>query len=74
VLDYLKAEVFAPQSSESTFWQSVENRWGKGPGYKHDVISMYQAQLEDEEVPWYLQQRARERWSEFLDGILAFFG
>jgi hypothetical protein len=69
-----ETEVFAPQSNQSEFWQQVDNRFGKGPGYKQDVITMYQDRLTDNQVPEYLQEQTRKGWEAFVDGILSFFG
>jgi serine/threonine protein kinase len=71
----LKEDVFAPQSSGSDFWYGVIDRWGKGKGYKQDVIALYEHQLEVKQITDRLQEIAEKRWRElFLDRVLKFFG
>jgi len=47
VSGYLENTVFHPQDRSNAFWQKVQQRWGKGPGYKADVVEMYRDQLID---------------------------
>jgi serine/threonine protein kinase len=57
------------------FWYGVQNRWGAGPGFSADVISMYRSQLDDDDITEVLAEFATSAWrSHFIDRILAFFG
>lgn len=73
VQEFLKNKIFYPQTLENKFWVNVQIRWGKGSGYKNDVLSMYAEQVE--EVNDYLKNKAQQLWEEsFIKTILAFFG
>ena len=41
----LKEETFSRENSE--FWDNVRARWGKGSGYRKDVIEIYEKNIED---------------------------
>lgn len=71
---FLKGKVFAPQSDGNNFWYSVQNRWGKGPGYKDDVIKTYENELEKADATGRLQEIGERLWREiFFDRVLRFF-
>ncbi len=73
VQEFLIYKIFYPPTLENQFWVNVQIRWGKGSGYKNDVLSMYTEQVE--EVNDYLKNKAQQLWEEgFIKTILAFFG
>src|SRR5207253_2393874 len=47
--DYLSKTALAPQDSSNPFWVNVQARFGKGSGYRDDVLSMYADQLDGHE-------------------------
>jgi len=60
---------------QEEFWGPVQNRWGKGPHYKDDVVSMYRDQLDEEHVVDKLRKIADHQWKQsFLRRIRSFFG
>ena len=69
----LKGRVFAPQNISAQFWVDVQSRYGRGPGYRDDVLSMYQDQLS--EVGGYLATITNESWQKLLiDPIIRYLG
>jgi hypothetical protein len=49
--DVLTTKALAPRSYEDNeFWQEVIDRWGQGSGYKQDVLSCYNSQIESIET------------------------
>jgi hypothetical protein len=51
-IEYILTTItLAPQSYEdSEFWSEVIDRWGQGSGYKNDVLSCYNSQVESIEM------------------------
>ena len=47
--DHLSKTVFFPQNSTNQFWTEVQGRYGKGSGYRDDVLDMYADQLDGHE-------------------------
>ena len=41
----LKEETFSKENT--IFWDEVKSRWGKGCGYRNDIIDFYENNLED---------------------------
>lgn len=63
----------APQNYSNEFWEYAQNRWGKGPGYRNDVLGQYGNQIDG--VDDWLSERVQELWEQnFMDKILEFFG
>jgi predicted peroxiredoxin/GTPase SAR1 family protein len=72
VCEYIR-DSFAPQSYFNEFWNYAQNRWGKGRGYRDDVLARYGRQMG--EVDDWLAQRVQQLWNQnFMDKILEFFG
>ena len=66
--DYLE-----PESERSKFWVAVQARWGRGPGYRDDVLNRYRAQLQDCDA--LLAEHVQTVWqAEFMQKLLLFFG
>jgi hypothetical protein len=70
----LSDRVFAPQDYEDNeFWQQVIDRWGQGSGYKSDVLSEYEEQIQS--VSTHLAQSLQLNWQEqIILPILTFLG
>lgn len=70
----LTEQIFAPQDDEDNeFWQQVIDRWGRGAGYKSDVISQYQDQIQS--VNSHLDRSIQSLWQErIILPILTFLG
>jgi hypothetical protein len=65
-------DCLAPQSDSNKFWQHVQERWGKGSGYKEDVLGHYKTQLKD--CGDLLAECMQTAWTEdFMQELLAFF-
>ncbi|MBD2247557.1 hypothetical protein [Nostoc sp. FACHB-888] len=63
----------APQNHSNEFWEYAQNRWGKGSGYRNDVLGQYGNQIDG--VDDWLSERVQELWEQnFMDKILEFFG
>ena len=75
VRTHLEQIVFSPQDWNNPFWKSVYDRFGAGRGYRIDVRSMYEAQIDYEDTADQFRHIATEEWSKgFIDRIVAFFG
>jgi len=62
----------SPQCYSNEFWAYTQNRWGRGSGYRDDLLSCYKAQLEDSNN--FLTGSVQNAWEkEFMKKILAFF-
>jgi hypothetical protein len=69
----LTTQLLYPPDLTNQFWVEVQNRFGKGPGYKSDVLSMYADQIERANT--YLREAAQTLWEEMLlNKVLDFFG
>jgi hypothetical protein len=55
---------FSPQDNTNEFWTGVQGRWGGGPGYRDDVLSMYADKLEGHEEV--LAKIADECWKRVV--------
>jgi len=70
---YLSDKIFHPQNASNQFWIDVQSRFGKGPGYREDVLTMYADQLQGHED--FLKQTAEDCWRQILiDPILEYLG
>lgn len=67
VSNYIK-DKFAPQDDSNEFWEYAQNRWGKGDGYREDVLNQYRIQIID--VNNWLSKRVQELWGNFVNQIL----
>ena len=71
--DRLKGVAFAPRDLNNPFWVNVQARFGKGIGYRPDVLSMYTEVLLDEEG--FLAEVASDCWRKILiEPILEYLG
>lgn len=69
--EYLKEERFYPQEYSNQFWLDVQDRFGKGPGYRDDVFAMYGEQMGNYEK--FLHDNAGNLWEEMvIKKVLAF--
>ncbi len=71
--EYLSKTVFFPANSTNQFWNDVQSRYGKGGGYRDDVLTMYVAQLDSVEDE--LRRIAMELWQKLvIDPVLEYLG
>lgn len=71
--DYLHDTALAPQDLGNRFWVTVQRRYGKGPGYRDDVLSMYADELDGHETV--LDKVAGECWQRLVvDPVLEYLG
>jgi GTPase SAR1 family protein len=70
----LANQILAPQDyDDSIFWQKVISRWGQGSGYKSDVLSVYNQQVESIDANF--SSEIRTAWREqIIQPILIFLG
>lgn len=69
--DYLHDTAFCPQDASNPFWVSVQGRFGKGSGYRDDVLSMYADKLDGHETV--LANAAEECWQRLvIDPVLQY--
>src|SRR5206468_2108844 len=69
----LDNKVFDPHDFSNQFWFSVQDRWGRGPGYRDDVKSMYTDELDKGDASNFLAETATIWWRErFIEPILDF--
>jgi len=71
IRNYLEKDQLAPLDRSNDFWVSVHERWGKGKGYRNDVLDMYKSKISD--VNSFLSQNAQELWQNFMQEVLEFF-
>ena len=65
-------DCLASQSDSNEFWQYAQERWGKGSGYREDVLGHYKTQLKD--CDDLLAECVQAAWTEdFMQELLAFF-
>jgi hypothetical protein len=70
---YLSETALYPKDASNQFWIGVQSRFGRGPGFREDVLSMYADQLLDHEA--ILIATADESWQRLLvDPILEYLG
>jgi len=63
----------SPLDGSNRFWNNAQNRWGKGSGYKDDVLSMFADELE--KINDYFNEESQKLWEEkLLKKVVAFFG
>jgi hypothetical protein len=69
----LENVVFYPKDDTNPFWLEVQDRYGKGPGYRADVLAMYEYQFGDYEG--FLRETAEFLWEDMvIDRVLDFLG
>jgi GTPase SAR1 family protein len=67
----LKDEKLYPQKLYNEFWQDIENRWGKGHGYRDYVLNMYEEKIKD--IDELLKQKIKELWESNINEIIGNF-
>jgi len=73
IMGLLRNNLLYPLDSTNQFWVDVQNRWGKGQGYKKDVLSMYEDHTK--KVNNYLKEITQQLWQErLISRVIAFFG
>lgn len=71
--DYLRDTAFDPRDKTNQFWIDVQSRFGTGPGFREDVLSMYADQMQGHEA--ILSSTADNYWRTLLiDPILSYLG
>ena len=60
----LENVIFYPRDDTNPFWLKVQDRYGKGPGYRADVLSYYEEQLGDYDD--FLRQTAECLWEDMI--------
>ncbi|BAU16011.1 hypothetical protein LEP3755_65780 (plasmid) [Leptolyngbya sp. NIES-3755] len=61
------------ESEASEFWSAVRSRWGRGSGFRNDVLDRYRAQLQHCDAV--LAECVQEVWqAELMQKLLLFFG
>lgn len=71
--DYLHDVAFHPQDLSNSFWVNVQSRFGRGPGYREDVLMTYADALEGHEDV--LTEAAEKGWREIvIDPVLEYLG
>lgn len=69
--DYLSKTVFFPPNATNQFWNEVQGRYGKGSGYRDDVLTMYEDQLDGNEEE--LKTVALAHWQTLvIDPVLEY--
>lgn len=62
--DYLNTKAFAPRNLSNQFWVDVQGRYGKGKGFRDDVLSLYADQLQGHEE--FLRRATEDCWRTIL--------
>jgi hypothetical protein len=71
--NFFSDTVFHPRDASNPFWIDVQARFGRGPGYREDVLNMYADQLQEHED--FLADAAEDCWRRILiDPILDYLG
>jgi len=69
--DYLSDTALSPKDSSNAFWTRVQAQFGKGSGYRENVLSMYADQLDGHEEV--LVEAAEESWRRVvIDPVLEY--
>ncbi|MEO1376471.1 MAG: hypothetical protein AAFW70_19675, partial [Cyanobacteria bacterium J06635_10] len=69
----LENEILHPQDKSNTFWLEIKDRWGKGSGYRDDVLGMYEHEMKD--IDNFFRYEIENLWQQWLSNkILSFFG
>lgn len=67
---YIKCEVLSPQDETNELWLKIDQRWGRGNGYRDDVLGMYGRQFSDMKVQEHITSTLYKLWqSEVFDTI-----
>jgi hypothetical protein len=70
---HLHDKALSPQDSSNTFWVNVQGRYGRGSGYRDDVLSMYADALDGHELV--LAKAAEDAWERIvIDPVLEYLG
>ena len=64
----LKEDTFSKENSE--FWDEVKARWGKGSGYRKDVVNLYEKNIQDNGLSNEINDEIDEMINGFKLGII----
>lgn len=64
----LKEDTFSKENSE--FWDEVKSRWGKGSGYRKDVVNLYEKNIQDKGLSNSINNEIDEMLNGFKLGIV----
>lgn len=64
----LKEDTFSKENSE--FWDEVKSRWGKGSGYRKDVVNLYEKNIQDKGLSNKINDEIEEMLNGFKLGII----
>lgn len=64
----LKEDIFSVENEN--FWESVKVRWGKGAGYRKDVLNMYKANIETQELNLIINDEVSDLIDDFKLSIV----
>jgi len=68
---YLHDTALAPQDASNQFWVSVQRRFGQGPGFRDDVLTMYADAMDGHETV--LTDAAEASWQRVvIDPVLEY--
>ncbi len=68
---YLRDRALAPQDASNQFWVSVQRRFGQGPGFRDDVLTMYADAMDGHETV--LTDAAEKSWQRtVIDPVLEY--
>lgn len=64
----LKEDIFAQTNEE--FWDKVKSRWGKGSGYRRDVLNMYKDNLFEQKFNITIDYAVKKLINEFKNNVV----
>ena len=64
----LKEETFSKENA--IFWDEVKSRWGKGCGYRKDVVNLYEKNIQDKGLSNEINEDIEEMLNGFKVGII----
>lgn len=65
----LKNEVFSKEK-EKEFWMTVQRRWGKGAGYRKDVLQEYKRRLQQAKIREILEDDINGLIEDYTTGLI----
>ena len=64
----LKEDTFSRENLE--FWDTVKSRWGKGSGYRKDIVNFYEENIKDKGLSNVINNEIDEMLNSFKLGII----
>ena len=64
----LNEETFSREND--AFWDEVKSRWGKGCGYRKDVVNLYEKNIQDKGLSNEINEEIEEMLNGFKVGII----